>query len=420
MNAKQHINKIKLILDEPNETATDGDFAIYQFKYTRNIKNINDVMNKLKTNSCISITGRDKITRYENAFQNLYDEMEIYEQLLSYMAFKNLCEQLIFEDKFSKKDIIAEISAMPANRFINIAVVYGVKLESKYKKLGKYLVINKDNIFNFLRKNLDKEKNKHDYDWIKGIGARRENDETNLVYCVCENIARDREYSDYLFKSDKNNFINIIRYMAGLKHEMVYVDLIKFVDYRQDKIQITNRIFLPGMSIKRKDIFVLLDDNFFTSRKNGNYYIWEITKKDSLTQLDKRILKSIEWISLSVNEANNDVACTEIAIAFESLLKVSESGSPISSGIKIQISETVAFLVGNAFEERIELAEKFKKIYNFRSAIVHGKDINKAGDYFEYLYMFKDVVTAILTKKSFRECDSFEQIYEKIKKIKFS
>lgn len=420
MDAIGLIEKILSIVNEPNESYSKEIPSTYNFFYTRNIKPDDDYSAKYNSNPRVTLMGDDKIYRYEQAFEDLYNEMKISQLMMSLKFFKELVQQLFFECKVTDKKIIDEISKIEVAPIINIAKIYGVKLNVDTITFGKYLLINKHKIIGYIEENIDITRNIEIYDeHTKSIYLEEAKDEHDFVYCICKYDARDLRYADELFTIDKNRVVSILRYMIGLKHKRVYVDLIKFIDYRINYTQIKDRLLLYGMKIERKDISIELSDPFFNSIDNANAQIWRITIKENLTNLDKRILKAIDWIGLSVGEKNNNVACTEIAFAFESLFKINESLSPITSSIQGQIAETVAFLIGNSLEERLNIIKQFKEFYSHRSSVAHGGDSLKTGNYYEYLNLFKNAVITLLTDKRFVGCNSIEQVSERIKEYKF-
>lgn len=420
MTVENIIQTIISILNEPNIYPNDDLPSIYQFTYSRNIKTEEDLKsNKLRNNPSISLIGEDKINRYIEQFKSLYKIMDINKYHLSFNKFKKLVEQYFFEGEIKKEKIIEEIKLINHSSVINIARIYGVKLNINELRFGKYLLINKNYMLEYLQLQTEYPKDDKWYNSTKEYFENHAKDIKDFVYCVCIYEARDIEYANELFIKDKTIFINILRYMMGIKHKRVYIDHIKFTDYSIDTIQIKNKKISQGRSLEFKDISIELNDEFFLSKENSNYYIWEITKKSNYNKLEKKILRAIEWIGISVSELNNEIACTEVAFAFEALLRIDESRTPITSSIQGRISDMVAFIIGNNYEERMKIIKTFTDFYSYRSAVAHGGETSKQGNYFEYLYLFKNTLKEILTNKEFKDCRSIEQLDEKIKKIKY-
>jgi hypothetical protein len=131
------------------------------------------------------------------------------------------------------------------------------------------------------------------------------------------------------------------------------------------------------------------------------------------------MIRSIEWAGRSINEPENDIACTEIAFAFESLLKSSESNSPITASIQGQISETVAFICGENKDSRKHIIKKFKELYSYRSSVAHGGNSTKTADYRSSFSMFKETLIRLLCCSPYDKCNSLEEVLDKVEDIKF-
>ncbi|MBD1220818.1 hypothetical protein IDM30_19055 [Acinetobacter seifertii] len=81
------------------------------------------------------------------------------------------------------------------------------------------------------------------------------------------------------------------------------------------------------------------------------------------------ILKSIHWFSQFWLEKQNDNQLLYLAISLEALLSESFSTSSF-------IADRVAFILGNDKSTRLELRDLTKKLYDLRSNIAHGNNIN--------------------------------------------
>ncbi|MDD4211477.1 MAG: HEPN domain-containing protein, partial [Clostridia bacterium] len=126
------------------------------------------------------------------------------------------------------------------------------------------------------------------------------------------------------------------------------------------------------------------------------------------------------WVGISIYEEINDIACTELAFAFESLLKQNISISPITSSIQGSISEMVAYICGDTLELRKKIIHDFKDFYSSRSAIVHGGDKNyKTNTYMNFLYLIKNTISKLLTSDDFKKCNNLNDVYLVINEYKF-
>ena len=130
-------------------------------------------------------------------------------------------------------------------------------------------------------------------------------------------------------------------------------------------------------------------------------------------------MNAINWVGKSLIEDDIEIATTYIAFGFEALLKNNEY-SMITTGIQAQISETVAFLIGNNAEDRIEIEETFKKLYSFRSSIVHGSSKNNDGSYLRYLTVLYQTINVLLTNDALLQINKPEDLFQLIKTNKYN
>lgn len=94
---------------------------------------------------------------------------------------------------------------------------------------------------------------------------------------------------------------------------------------------------------------------------------------------------------------------------------------PISKSIVASIGETIAFLVGNSFEERTTLEQRFKKLYGIRSSIAHGKGKEISDlDVMDAIDLAKSTVQAIMTRGEFKTAKTLQPIDTFIKKMRYS
>ena len=96
MKPENLIKRIKELLNNQN-TQFDGN--IYSFRYTGNIKTV-DESYKINTNPSISVCGKETIDNYYSLFQNLKDCL-CKEKRLSLKAFMDATQNLLFENRFN-------------------------------------------------------------------------------------------------------------------------------------------------------------------------------------------------------------------------------------------------------------------------------------------------------------------------------
>jgi hypothetical protein len=94
-----------------------------------------------------------------------------------------------------------------------------------------------------------------------------------------------------------------------------------------------------------------------------------LSKRDN--QLKEKLYKSILWLGKSLQTENISDSFLQVGIALECLLSRQTEGYFINPSITYSLSETLAFLVADSKELRLNIFKEIKKLYGLRSAIVH-------------------------------------------------
>lgn len=417
-NATKIISDILATLAMPNEELND-DFAVESFSDTRNIKSEKDI-DKMKGNLSVVLIGRAKIERYNSLYRDLYNEMNVKNKCMSFKYFKTTTQQLIFEDKFNFDSISNLLANATTTTIYNVAPIWGMSLQSDFVIFGKYTFINKSHMCEYIKSHTDIK----DDDFLSNSSIKMIENwsqrKASCIYLLIGYDVYDSVFADELFEKERISVINVLRYMLGVQWDRIYIGKTEFVTYEENKIQFTNDILLAGSKTNRKDIEVDLDPDYY-SEDNGNKRVWEILSKSNPNEFEKRIVNAIQWIGRSLNEeVGNDISISEIAFAFETLLKRNISVSPITASIQGSISEMVAYIVGENLEERLNLIKRFKDFYGKRSSVVHGGVTeNDIKLYYEFLNNFKFLVIELLTNNKFCNCKSIEELYSIIDVYKF-
>lgn len=404
------IQEIMKIICEPND-ANNGEISIYSFT------------NDNPPNNSIVLFGTDKIQRYKSAVKQLYEKMKIESLRMSLDCFTKILQQLIFSATLTEENIKSEIEKRSSQKYTTIGKIYGINLKNQTSKYGKFQFVSKDYLFDFLNSEVpNAPEDLFDdirFPTLSHVGNEAINN-IDFVYLLITCDALDSVYAKEQFDSESLSVVNALRYMAGIKHERIYIDTIENKAFMETYLQFAENGYVgEGSKINVKDIAITLDDDYFYSEENGNKQIWLILSSPNRNALQKKIVRSIEWAGRSIHEVQNDIACTEVAFAFESLLKSNESDTPISASIQGQIAETVAFICGNDKESRKNIIRIFKELYSYRSSIAHGGSSSKKADYNLYFHMFKETLIQILCFSPYNKCETLKQLLECVDDIKF-
>lgn len=160
---------------------------------------------------------------------------------------------------------------------------------------------------------------------------------------------------------------------------------------------------------------------FFTDATRGHKQLWEILKKPNPTDLEKRILRAVEWCGKGVRDPDLARAFVQLIFALEALLTFKEKGVLVSPSIAYQLAEFTAFIVGNSSEEKIRLEESVKELYEKRSAIVHSGSFNVSKEEFlEAMRLLKRVITKLLIDPNLSALKSIDQLRGWVQQQKYS
>jgi len=418
MEITQIIDTIVKIVFSEMPSINTGNIEIHSFKYSKNIKT-NDDIGKLHTNPSISIIGHDNVTEYYKYIQMLYLKMKIADKRISLKYFQRAIEQLFFEKEFNEDRIKKEISTFKPKLFHHFAKIYGVNIKEKIVNLGKFTFVNKEYLADYIKKEIKPISDDIDFNRLQESALNKKGEDSNYIFLHVSYEVCDSDFCKSSFDSDHSRVINVLRYMAGVKHNRVYIDSKQFRVYADHYYQFdSNGKLSGGMHINRKDIPVEILSEYFDNKENGNYYIWEILSKDANSSFEERITKSIDWIGISISEDDEAIAKTELAFAFECLLKIDEY-SPIMPSIQSHIAESIAFLIGKNCDERKQIVKDFKDFYSYRSSVAHGVKKESSLDYYKYLYMFKDTLSSILTNEKYRSFTHINDLFDDLGSYKF-
>ena len=114
-----------------------------------------------------------------------------------------------------------------------------------------------------------------------------------------------------------------------------------------------------------------LNDDSINSYIFNDEVLWliELIFKEKTNDYHDAILKSLHWFSQFWIEKQSDNQLLYLAISLEALLSEAFATSSF-------VSDRVAFILGEDKSSRLELRDLSKKLYDLRSDIAHGNNIN--------------------------------------------
>jgi hypothetical protein len=101
----------------------------------------------------------------------------------------------------------------------------------------------------------------------------------------------------------------------------------------------------------------------------GVFRVGEILQKPphETNEFEKVVLQAIHWYGTSVSQAEIENKFLNLLISIESLLSPKDR-EPIANAI----SEGIAFVLGDNFQNRVSLKKRIKELYGIRSGLSHG------------------------------------------------
>ena len=328
-----------------------------------------------------------------------------------FKSFKDKTQQLLFTKQFDEKHIGSIVSSYSINRYIRCIPIYGIDLPNGKNNivLGKYTIIRGNHLKTYLKRQLNQSFKKNVI--LDGIAQ-------NKVILAIDYNVRDPYFINDIYENDAMNFVHMVRFMAGIKNQNVYIDLKEFVPYLDSAVSVSSSTISSNSNIHNKYNTLFLDKKYFSQKRYNFDKLWEFLNGNT-TKLENRILSAVKWISMSIEEENSEIALTELAFAFEGLLKKSKD-VVINPSIQGQISEAVALIIGKNYSDRVKIISQFIDFYKYRSAIVHGAEKkDNVPDYFVMLDLLRICIIWITGKIKSKQWTSIDDFYDYIDMKKF-
>lgn len=218
-----------------------------------------------------------------------------------------------------------------------------------------------------------------------------------------------------------NKFVLFLRHIIGSSDDRYEVGILDYYGWRARSAHVISQ---QGYSANAERIGPIepipIDNPYFINKNAGYDKLWMLIDKQNRTKLEKRISTAVEWIGRSLFERTVQTAFIEASVALESIFTYQEKAI-ITPSILSQITESVAMIVGETPDQRLEIEKEIKDLYSIRSGIVHSgdKDIDKK-DFEIFIYYIRLIVQILLTNPQYAECETIEELYEYLKRQKYS
>lgn len=356
--------------------------------------------------------------QYTEALNVIYNWILIKEIDISYNFIeKSICKLLIAKTENLLTVLLDNISTLALKDYYFIRPMFGLILErNTIIEKGKYKFISKRYIKEHLESHCQQ---------TSIIDTCFEHSITeNLCYIEMECNAKDFDKANERANSTYKQLDNVLRFMFGNNDKNMGLGVF---DYRVDingemfckcsEGEITTSVSL-GVTSPVRPISFDANDWFF-NKDNGNEKIWTILNASPCNEIERRIIKSIEWIGMAINQSQPSISFIQCIFAIECLLQEQEGF--ITKSITAQISEYAAFIVGYDKESKKEIEGLFKKLYEIRSKIAHGTYVNSLSiELTEAIWLSKQIVINFLIKPGFKSIENMSSLRKYITELRYS
>lgn len=233
--------------------------------------------------------------------------------------------------------------------------IYGVLLDSPLIELGEFKIYKKEALTNKYSNSSNPGKLKIDSEYFLAL---------TVVAKSIEKCIEDAEKKFFAFE-------NVANFITGGFHKTHKISLFNSWFFSQfEHLVFANNQILGGGKTLHMFTPVKIDNPYFSNKKDGYGEVWNlITSKRS--DLQDKILESIEWSGKASVETDDNKALLLYMIAIEAILNYAHNSS-LHVPITLSLADSVAFLLGKNKQSRIQYANYISKLYSIRSGIVHG------------------------------------------------
>lgn len=340
-------------------------------------------------------------------YHKLYELYKLKEKKISFNTFHDSTRVFLFEQRFNDESIKKWINSQKLQKYICYTNIYGITIPKSFS-VGCYTFLQLNEA------NAELAKAKIHFRNSSFLIESFINENSLEKVCVRFEIdSCDRNFASQELDYKADQLIYLLRFLYGTKEKVNRIGKQKVTEENDGHLVLSDDGIRIKSSSSSKLVCIPITSAFFSSEDNELFT--NLFLKAEKNNLELALMKSIEWIGMSIIEQYDDIAITEIVNGFETVLRY-DDGGPLTKSIQGQISENVALLVGNSLEERKQLISTCKDMYRFRSSVAHGSRKEETGLYYEYFGLLRKTMLAIL--KHYSHCSSVKQLNEELENFK--
>lgn len=371
-----------------------------------------------------NFVGKDAIQQLNQTVEYLWKEDKDIFNTLAEKTIRDKLISFISSDqneelnKDSIKSLVRELRDIPIKEYKIFYELYGVEYyRANTLELGPFVIYNLA---------IHQETIYQEYPLIKEtfefeFTDEKHREQKTVLVSVKEN-ARDRKRAFEKARIKLSQFEDTIRFILGDFYRKYDAAVFNF-NHRRWSNGIYSSEEESGTSGNGSGVYenILLHKEPINDPQYGHDKIWEILCKDNPNEMETRIINAIQWAGKGLKDEEQTRAFTQYIIALEALLQFQQKDQIITPSILYHLSELVAFIVADNFDDRLKWEKIGKQLYARRSAIAHGRSNEVSTDeQFQAFYLIKQLVTTLLMNDEFKDIKNIEQLLQWVKKEKYS
>lgn len=364
----------------------------------------------------ISITSKDKYFLFQDAVTGMLEGefgKKISKKFLISLIHDRIYEKLKSGSSFDKDDsakLRAHIKGLPLKRVRVIKGVQGAIISpaSPPLKMGR---------FTFYDWNRHVDLVKGDYaDDFSSIIFDRAN---HSLVVECEVECAEDEKAIELAEIEFRSLEALMTFLIGRRGTDYEFGIKNYFGARSSKTYVISD---EGVSYDARTDGALQDlnlsDEFFTNPSEPRERLIRLEEKTA-NALERKILRSVEWISQAITEVNAASSFMKAATALEVLFATNEKGV-ISPSLMSKFAEGCAQILGDTTEKCIAIEKEIKSLYGVRSAVVHyGKNEVSQKELNTLIAYVRAVIFKIMASEPYRGFTSIDELHEHLLKQKY-
>ncbi|MFJ3117414.1 hypothetical protein ACIPI6_12790 [Pseudomonas protegens] len=229
-----------------------------------------------------------------------------------------------------------------------------------------------------------------------------------VVECVVE--ASDDQKAEELAEQKFNKLEALIKFMIGVRGTDYEFGIVNYAGLRRNFSYIIDdggvRLNIRSEGAIRD---LMLDSDYFVNPRKSFARLINIDEGGA-SNLERKILRSVEWISQALSEVSSASSFVKTSIALEVLFSSNEKGV-VSPSLMAKFSEGCAYILGESAKECIAIEKDIKYLYGVRSAVVHsGKSEVDREDLDRFIAYVRKVIMRLLDQEQYAGMGSIEQL----------